>query len=49
MTNPDKIRLHKAVKQHLSVQSNLDYSNPEIQRNIAEYGVLVDQQLKFNR
>ena len=49
MTNPDKIRLHKAVKQHLSAQSNLDYSNPEIQRNIAEYGVLVDQQLKFNR
>ena len=49
MTNREKIRLHKAVKQHLRVQSNLDYSDPEIQRNIAEYGVLIDQQLVFNR
>ncbi len=49
MANSEKIRLHKAVKQHLKVQSNLDYSSPEIQKNIAEYGVLVDQQLVFNR
>lgn len=45
----DKIRLHKITREHLKEQNNGDYTAPEIQRNIAENGVLVDGQLIKNR
>ncbi len=44
-----KVRLHKLVKETLKNQKNFDYTNPEIQRNIAEYGVLVEGKLIKNR
>jgi RluA family pseudouridine synthase len=39
----NKIRLHKAVTLFLKSQKNLDYTQPEIQRNIESYGVFVDE------
>jgi 23S rRNA pseudouridine1911/1915/1917 synthase len=39
----NRIRLHKAVTLHLKSQKNLDYTQPEIQRNIENYGVFVDE------
>lgn len=44
-----KIRLHKFVKDYLKQIGNNDYTNPEIQKNIQQYGVLVDGQKVVNR
>ncbi len=44
-----KIRLHKALITQLKKYRNYDYSKPEIQNNIAKYGVMVDERLVFNR
>jgi 23S rRNA pseudouridine1911/1915/1917 synthase len=38
----DKTRLHKAVSMYLKETGNDDYTGPEIQRNIANYGVIID-------
>lgn len=43
-----KIRLHKLVSD-LVKQQNLEYTNPEIQKNIGNFGVLVDNVLIKNR
>jgi RluA family pseudouridine synthase len=45
----NQIRLHKAVSLYLKSQKNLDYTQPEIQRNIENYGVFVDELEVFNR
>lgn len=45
----DKIRLHKQVSIYLKQISNFDYTAPEIQRNIENYGVLVDSIISNNR
>ncbi|MBC7471897.1 MAG: RluA family pseudouridine synthase [candidate division SR1 bacterium] len=45
----NRIRLHKAVTLFLKSQKNLDYTHPEIQRNIENYGVFVDELEVFNR
>lgn len=45
----NRIRLHKAVTLFLKSQKNFDYTQPEIQRNIENYGVLVDELEVFNR
>jgi RluA family pseudouridine synthase len=45
----NKIRLHKAVTLYLKSQKNLDYTQPEIQRNIENYGVFVDELEVFAR
>ena len=47
--NSDKIRLHKYVKQYLAEQGNHDYTSPEIQRNIEQYGVKIGKQIITNR
>ncbi len=47
MAHTGKIRLHKYVSDALK-QSG-DYTHPEIQHNIEEYGVLVDESLIKNR
>ena len=44
-----KIRLHKYLRDYLHGQNNYDYSNPEIARNIGEYGVRIDGTLTQNR
>jgi 23S rRNA pseudouridine1911/1915/1917 synthase len=44
-----KTRLHKAVIEYLKDKPELDYTNPEVQRNIESFGVLVDGQLVKNR
>jgi RluA family pseudouridine synthase len=44
----NKTRLHKRVKEYI-VERKLDYSNPEIQANIKQLGVLVDAKLENNR
>ncbi len=38
----NRTRLHKAVSQYLKDAGNDDYTGPEIQRNIQNYGVIVD-------
>ncbi len=43
-----KIRLHKLVTNLVKIK-NLEYTQAEIQRNIENYGVLVNQQMVFNR
>jgi 23S rRNA-/tRNA-specific pseudouridylate synthase len=43
-----KIRLHKYIKDLVSA-SGLEYTNPEIQRNIQKLGVIVDGQKVFKR
>lgn len=48
MIKTTKIRLHKAINKHIN-QLGLDYTSPEIQRNIAQYGVYVDEELVYNR
>jgi RluA family pseudouridine synthase len=45
----NRIRLHKAVTIFLKSQKNLDYTQPETQRNIESHGVLVDELEVFNR
>jgi RluA family pseudouridine synthase len=45
----NRIRLHKAVSLFLKLQKNLDYTQPEIQRNIENYGVFVDELEVFGR
>jgi 23S rRNA pseudouridine1911/1915/1917 synthase len=45
----NRIRLHKAVTLFLKSQKNQDYTQPEIQRNIENYGVFVDQLEVFSR
>ena len=44
-----KIRLHKYLRDYLHEQGNYDYSNPEIARNIGEYGVWLDGVYTQNR
>ncbi len=44
-----KIRLHKQITDNLKQLDELDYTNPEIQRNIENYGVYVDGVLVNNR
>jgi 23S rRNA-/tRNA-specific pseudouridylate synthase len=46
--NHTKIRLHKIVSQQIK-KVNLEYSNPEIQKNISEFGVFVDKTLINDR
>jgi len=43
-----KIRLHKLVSEKVT-EENLEYTRPEIQKNIENYGVLVDETLVKNR
>lgn len=45
----NKVRLHKAVSLYLKRNKNLDYTHPEIQRNIERYGVFVDELEVFDR
>jgi 23S rRNA-/tRNA-specific pseudouridylate synthase len=49
MTITDKTRLHKVVSMVLKEQQNNDYTSPEIQRNIENYGVLVGNIMIKNR
>ncbi|MEM1312308.1 MAG: RluA family pseudouridine synthase [Patescibacteria group bacterium] len=44
-----KIRLYKAVIEQLRKQNKLEFTNPEVQRNIENFGVLVDDKLIKNR
>jgi 23S rRNA pseudouridine1911/1915/1917 synthase len=46
MTN--KIRLHKYVNEYLH-KNNLDYTNSDVQKNIQKHGVLINQELLYNR
>ncbi len=43
-----KTRLHKLIWQKISEQS-LEYTRPEVQRNISEFGVYLNSELIFNR
>ncbi len=45
----NKFRLHKLVSQTLKKNGIFDYSQPEIQRNIENFGVNVDGMLIFKR
>jgi RluA family pseudouridine synthase len=45
----NRTRLHKFVKDWLNEQGNHDYTNPEIQRNIEQYGVVIGGTRYFNR
>jgi RluA family pseudouridine synthase len=45
----NRIRLHKYVKEYLASINNTDYTSPEIQRNIENYGVSVDGVFYRNR
>jgi RluA family pseudouridine synthase len=45
----DKIRLHKAILDLLKDDQEHDYTKPEIQRNIENYGVYIDSRLVLNR
>jgi 23S rRNA pseudouridine1911/1915/1917 synthase len=38
----DRIRLHKFLVKNLKSLTDQDYTNPEIQNNIEEYGVIID-------
>jgi RluA family pseudouridine synthase len=44
-----KKRLHKAVADHIKENQIENYSNPEIQKNILNFGVGVDGVLNYNR
>lgn len=44
----NQIRLHKLVTQYVN-REKLEYTNPEIQRNIAQFGVKIMDQLEFKR
>jgi 23S rRNA pseudouridine1911/1915/1917 synthase len=49
MKHPQRFRLHKKITQKLKDQGLSDYSQPEIQRNIENYGVKVDGELIYKR
>ncbi len=49
MSKTEKIRLHKFLVKSLKSLTDQDYTNPEIQRNIEEYGVWVDGVLTKKR
>jgi 23S rRNA pseudouridine1911/1915/1917 synthase len=44
-----KTRMYKAVIDYIKDMPDLDYTNPEVQRNIENFGVLVDGQIIKNR
>jgi 23S rRNA pseudouridine1911/1915/1917 synthase len=44
-----KTRLYKAVIDYIKDKPEQDYTNPEVQRNIENFGVLVDGQIIKNR
>ncbi len=48
MTNPYQIRLHKFLTDHIR-QNNIEFTSPEIQRNIEKLGVLINDKMIFNR